>query len=187
MSTTSTVAEVVSGYAEHLRSRDVSEHTARAYVSDITDFLDHAGHSTKMRRGTGDGEQAEQQGSPQNQGPRVDVSAIDLDDLRSWLIALDDAGAARAAGARKVAAARAARGSPRSPVARAVSAVRSFCASGVSSLGLTNSPAARLRTPKKESRLPTVLKPQQAAELTAAAEVAASDGAEAGGSSAGTR
>src|SRR5699024_1744037 len=54
-------------------------------------------------------------------------------------------------------------------------------------LGLTNNPAARLRTPKKESRLPTVPKPQQAAELIAAAEVADSDGAEAGGSSAGTR
>jgi integrase/recombinase XerC len=169
MSTTSTVAEVVSGYAEHLRSRDVSEHTARAYVSDITDFLDHAGHSTKMRRRTGDGEQAEQQGSPQNQGLRVDVSAIDLDDLRSWLIALDDAGAAR------------------STVARKIAAVRSFFAYGVSRLGLTNNPAARLRTPKKESRLPTVLKPQQAAELIAAADVADSDGEEAGGSSAGTR
>ena len=152
MSTLSTVAEVVSGYAEHLRSRDVSEHTARAYVSDITDFLDHAGHSTKMRRGTGDGEQAEQQGSPQNQGPRVDVSAIDLDDLRSWLIALDDAGAAK------------------STVARKIAAVRSFFAYGVSRLGLTNNPAARLRTPKKDSRLPTVLKPQQAADLISAAE-----------------
>src|SRR5690625_4436486 len=152
MSTTSTVAEVVSGYAEHLRSRDVSEHTARAYVSDITDFLDHAGHSTKMRRGTGDGEQTEQQGSRQNQGLRVDVCAIELDDLRSWLIALDDAGAAK------------------STVARKIAAVRSFFAYGVSRLGLTNNPAARLRTPNKDSRLPTVLKPQQAADLISAAE-----------------
>ena len=154
----STVAEVVSGYAEHLRSRDVSEHTARAYVSDITDFLEHAGHSTKMRRGTGDGEQTEQQGSRQNQGLQVDVSAIELDDLRSWLIALDDAGAAR------------------STVARKIAAVRSFFAYGVSRLGLTNNPAARLRTPKKDSRLPTVLKPQQAADLISAAEGWASEG-----------
>src|SRR5699024_10577389 len=51
----------------------------------------------------------------------------------------------------------------------------------------TNNPAARPLTPKKEPRLPTVLEPQQAAELLAAAEVADSDGAEAGGSSAGTR
>src|SRR5699024_9319421 len=152
VSTLLTVAEVVSGYAEHLRSRDVSEHTARAYVSDITDFLEHAGHSTKMRRGTGDGEQTEQQGSRQNQGLRVDVSAIELDDLRSWLIALDDAGAAK------------------STVARKIAAVRSFFAYGVSRLGLTNNPAARLRTPKKDSRLPTVLKPQQAADLISAAE-----------------
>src|SRR5699024_9769119 len=165
----STVAEVVSGYAEHLRSRDMSEHTARAYVSDITDFLEHAGHSTKMRRGTGDGEQTEQQGSRQNQGLRVDVSAIELDDLRSWLIALDDAGAAK------------------STVARKIAAVRSLFAYGVSRLGLTNNPAARLRTPKKETSLPTVLNPQQAAGLIAAAKVADSDGAEAGCSTAGTR
>ena len=53
MSTSSTVAEGVAGYSDHLRSRDVSEHTARAYVADVSDFLDHAVHSTKLRRGTG--------------------------------------------------------------------------------------------------------------------------------------
>lgn len=146
MSTSSTVAEVVSGYADHLRSRDVSEHTARAYVADVSDFLDHAVHSTKLRRGSGDGQSAK------SSGARIDIAAVELDDLRSWLIALDDAGAAK------------------STVARKIAAVRSFFAYGVSNLGLPNNPAARLRTPKKDSRLPTVLKPQQAADLISAAE-----------------
>ncbi|WP_210602660.1 tyrosine recombinase XerC [Brevibacterium oceani] len=157
MSTTSTVAEVVSGYADHLRSRDVSAHTARAYVSDVTDFLDHAVHSTKLRRGTSTGEER----SPADAGARLDLAAIELDDLRSWLIALDDAGAAK------------------STVARKIAAVRSFFAYGVNSLGLPNNPAARLRTPKKDSRLPTVLKPQQAASLISAAETQ-TDGTAAG-------
>ncbi|WP_228282277.1 tyrosine recombinase XerC [Brevibacterium atlanticum] len=148
MSTPSTVAEVVSGYADHLRSRDVSAHTARAYVSDVTDFLDHAVHSTKLRRGANTGEER----SRADEGVRIDLPAIELDDLRSWLIALDDAGAAK------------------STVARKIAAIRSFFAYGVTSLGLPNNPAARLRTPKKDSRLPTVLKPQQAASLISAAD-----------------
>ncbi|WP_209323294.1 tyrosine recombinase XerC [Brevibacterium renqingii] len=160
MSTSTTVAEVVSGYADHLRSRDVSEHTARAYVSDVTDFLDHAVHSTKVRLG----KRAEEQKRPsQMETARIDVAAIELDDLRSWLIALDDAGAAK------------------STVARKIAAVRSFFAFGVNRLGLSNNPAARLRTPKKDSRLPTVLKPHQAAELISAAEAPPSDGPAAGG------
>lgn len=184
MSTTSTVAEVVSGYADHLRSRDVSEHTARAYVSDVTDFLDHAVHSMKLRHGTSAGEDhsGEEQppgnrhgaqssqitgSSDQSEGARIDLAAIDLDDLRSWLIALDDAGAAK------------------STVARKIAAVRSFFAFGVNSLGLPNNPAARLRTPKKDSRLPTVLKPQQAADLISTAEGSPSGEAAAGDSATG--
>ena len=168
MSTSSTVADLVAGYADHLRSRDVSEHTARAYVSDVTDFLDHAVHSTKLRRRTGgrtttgtsernsfESEQRSPDGdgsSQQASGTRIDLADVELDDLRSWLIALDDAGAAK------------------STVARKIAAVRSFFAYGVSNLGLRNNPAARLRTPKKDSRLPTVLKPQQAADLISATE-----------------
>lgn len=128
MSTSSTVAEVVSGYADHLRSRDVSEHTSRAYVSDVTDFFDHTTASKT----------------------EIDVGSIGLTDLRSWLIALDDAGAAK------------------STVARKIAAVKSFFSYGVNHLGLSSNPAARLRTPKKDSRLPTVLKPQQAADLVTA-------------------
>ncbi|WP_413334343.1 tyrosine recombinase XerC [Brevibacterium sp. GP-SGM9] len=128
MSTSSTVAEVVSGYADHLRARGVSEHTSRAYVSDVSDFFDHT-TSAKTE---------------------IDVSSIGLNDLRSWLIALDDAGAAK------------------STVARKIAAIKSFFSYGVDQLGLKSNPAARLRTPKKDSRLPTVLKPQQAADLITA-------------------
>ncbi|UVI34869.1 tyrosine recombinase XerC [Brevibacterium spongiae] len=156
MSTPSTVAEVVAGYADHLRSRDVSEHTARAYVSDVADFLDHAVHSMKIRRGSKGDTASDSQG---HQRQRIDLTSIELDDLRSWLIALDDAGAAK------------------STVARKIAAVRSFFSFGVNNLGLPNNPAARLRTPKKDSRLPTVLKPQQAAALISAAEDAATDDA----------
>ncbi|WP_193071722.1 tyrosine recombinase XerC [Brevibacterium sp. FME37] len=138
MTQSMTIAEVVSGYADHLRSRDVSAHTSRAYIADVTEFFDHAAHSRAAQSTTTDA------------GVRTaefGVDDIDLNDLRSWLITLDDAGAAK------------------STVARKIAAVKSFFAYCVNRHGLTNNPAARLRTPKKESRLPTVLKPQQAADL----------------------
>ncbi|MDN5586740.1 MAG: tyrosine recombinase XerC [Brevibacterium sp.] len=128
-----TIAEVVSGYADHLRSRDVSAHTSRAYIADVTDFFDHAAHTPTARSVP--------------HAAEAGVGDIDLNDLRAWLITLDDAGAAK------------------STVARKIAAVKSFFAYCVNHQGLTNNPAARLRTPKKDSRLPTVLKPQQAAAL----------------------
>lgn len=146
MNPSTTIAEVVSGYADHLRSRDVSVHTARAYVADVRDFFEHSTH-------TGGGAS----GSTR---PDRGVDSIDLNDLRSWLIALDDAGAAK------------------STVARKIAAVKSFFTYCVNQQGLTNNPAARLRTPKKDSRLPTVLKPQQAADLVSAAHAVPAEGEE---------
>ncbi|MDN6529450.1 MAG: tyrosine recombinase XerC [Brevibacterium sp.] len=131
-----TIAEVVSGYADHLRSRDVSAHTSRAYIGDVTDFFDHAAHTPTAHSTSTVAESG--------------VADIDLNDLRAGLITLDDAGAAK------------------STVARKIAAVKSFFAYCVNHQGLTNNPAARLRTPKKDSRLPTVLKPQQAADLVSA-------------------
>lgn len=136
VTTSKSIAEAVAGYADHLRSRNVSPHTAKAYLSDVGDFLDHTGSG---------------------QRPDPNLDDIDLQDLRAWLIALDDAGAAK------------------STVARKIAAVKSFFAYCVSSQGLTNNPAARLRTPKKDSRLPTVLKPQQAADLISAVPTTAGD------------
>ena len=138
---------MVSGYADHLRSRDVSVHTARAYVFDVKDFFEHTAHSGGRSSGSN--------------SPGRGVDTIDLNDLRSWLIALDDAGAAK------------------STVARKIAAVKSFFAYCVSHQGLANNPAARLRTPKKDSRLPTVLKPQQAADLVSGAHSLPAEGEEA--------
>ena len=144
MNSSTTIAEVVSGYADHLRSRDVSVHTARAYVTDVRDFFEHTAHAGGRPSGS--------------DKPDRGVDSIDLNDLRSWLIALDDAGAAK------------------STVARKIAAIKSFFAYCVNRLGLANNPAARLRTPKKESRLPTVLKPQQAADLVSGAQLRPAEG-----------
>lgn len=173
MTLSTTIAEVVSGYADHLRSRDVSVHTARAYLSDVTDFFEHAKHLPTVSDApvvrdapvAGEGPAADE-GPVAGEDPAADeapardeepaaygrgIKDIGLNDLRSWLIALDDAGAAK------------------STVARKIAALKSFFTYCVRHQGLENNPAARLRTPKKDSRLPTVLKPQQAADLVSIA------------------
>ncbi|WP_342037620.1 tyrosine recombinase XerC [Brevibacterium ammoniilyticum] len=190
MTTTPRFPEVVDDYADHLRARDVSAHTRRAYVGDVGDFFAHAAHlpgriasgessdggaagaRTAGTRADGAGtkgaggavaDDASGTGADHVAGTEADgavgtgtsqariaVADISLDDLRSWLIALDDAGAAK------------------STVARKIAAVKSFFGYCVSVRGLPANPAARLRTPKKDSRLPTVLKPQQAANLVSA-------------------
>lgn len=137
------IAEVIDEYADHLHSREVSSHTARAYVADVTDFFDHAAHGANKTY---------RESVAEGSGSAIDsVAKLGLGDCRAWLVALDDAGAAR------------------STVARKIAALKSFFSYCVNSLGLASNPAARLRTPKKESRLPTVLKPDQAANLISAA------------------
>lgn len=180
VTTTPRFPEVVDDYADHLRARDVSAHTRRAYVGDVRDFFAHASHLPGRKAsweadrdgsaGTGaDGvagtgtDGASDAGADDVAGTGADsitgtgasqagisVADIGLDDLRTWLIALDDAGAAK------------------STVARKIAAIKSFFGYCVSARGLPANPAARLRTPKKDSRLPTVLKPQQAANLVSA-------------------
>lgn len=131
MALTEQQAEAVSRYGDHLRARNVSAHTVRAYVSDVTDYLQHSARTA---------------GS---------LESHSLTTLRQWLLALDDAGAAR------------------STVARKIAAVKSFFGFAVDSLGLEQNPAARLRTPKKEARLPAVLKPRQVEALVESAHEAA--------------
>lgn len=71
-------------YERHLRSvQDLSPHSVRAYIGDVSSLLRHAG-----RMG------------------RADVRAIDLGVLRSWLARLTSTGQARATVARRAAAAR---------------------------------------------------------------------------------
>ena len=158
--------EVVDEYADHLRARDVSAHTRRAYVGDVGDFFAHAAH-LPGRHAPGSSEDTNASEATSS-GGGIAVSDISLDDLRSWLIALDDAGAAK------------------STVARKIAAIKSFFSYCVSTHGLPTNPAARLRTPKKDSRLPTVLKPQQAERLVSTGRGDAGDGeASAGEASAG--
>ena len=78
------LAEVLAGYEDHLRSqRDLSEHTTRAYVTDVVGLLDHL-----ARRG---GEQPHH---------------LDLPALRSWLAQGRTRGHSRSTTARHAAAAR---------------------------------------------------------------------------------
>jgi integrase/recombinase XerC len=77
------LAEALAGYEEHLTAqRDLSEHTVRAYVTDVVSLLDHL-----ARRG----------------GARPDE--LDLAVLRGWLAQGRTRGHTRATTARHAAAA----------------------------------------------------------------------------------
>jgi integrase/recombinase XerC len=77
-------AAVLEEFEAHLRSeRDLSPHTVRAYVGDVSSLLDHAG-----RMGV------------------TDVGAVDVRVLRSWLARLRTSGVARSTLARRAAAVR---------------------------------------------------------------------------------
>lgn len=78
------LARVLGDYERHLRSeRDVTAHTLRAYVGDITSLLDHA-----SRLGI------------------ADVTGLDLRTLRSWLAKQQTMGRSRTTLARRASAAR---------------------------------------------------------------------------------
>ena len=79
------------------------------------------------------------------------LSLLDLADLRAWLAGLDASGRSRAT------------------LARRSAAIRSFCAWAAHEGRLAEDVAARLRSPRTDSRLPTVLTPAQAQALLAAA------------------
>jgi integrase/recombinase XerC len=80
-----------------------------------------------------------------------------LADLRSWLSAQSQAGAAR------------------STIARRAAAVRTFYRWAVRTGRISTDPSLRLVAPKRRSRLPAVLKPSDAAGLLDVAAVAADD------------
>lgn len=129
-------------FARHLSlERNLSAATLRAYESDIVSMLDHlarlAGHD-----------------------PSLQVSALTLAGLRSWLGRQASAGAAR------------------STLARRTAAVRTFCAWAVRAGLLTTDPAARLAAPKAVRRLPAVLRQDQAAALLDAPTIPAGEPAE---------
>ena len=78
------MARLIGDYERHLVSeRDLTAHTVRAYLGDVTSLLDHC-----MRLG------------------HTDVDDLDLRDLRSWLARLQTTGCSRTTIARRATAAR---------------------------------------------------------------------------------
>ncbi len=140
------LATHVAAFGTHLRyERDLSPHTVRAYLGDVTAVLEH------LRDAAGEdaGEDA--------CGGQVDLAALDLATLRSWLAR------GRAGGA------------SRTTLARRAAAVRTFTAWAARTGRVPTDAGARLASPRPHRTLPAVLRPDQAA---AALEAAASGAAE---------
>ena len=128
-------ADALEAYESHLcDERGRGPHTVRAYVTDVRGLLQHAA-------GTG----------------ATDLAELDLTLLRSWLAAMDRAGAAR------------------STLARRVAAVRGFTAWAVRRGLLDSDPAARLVAPHPRRAIPEVLRPRQVEGLLEVAELRADD------------
>ncbi|QIN27993.1 tyrosine recombinase XerC [Brevibacterium luteolum] len=111
-------AEALAAFAEELRvHRNASEHTVRSYLSDVRTLLifltDDDGH--------------------------LPLDAVELGNLRQWLLAQSRTGAAPATTARRIAA------------------VRAFCAFCTRHQLMRSNPALRLASPRKAARLPAVL------------------------------
>ncbi|MEU1642207.1 tyrosine-type recombinase/integrase [Micromonospora zamorensis] len=120
--------DAVDDFAEHLsRVRNRSAHTVRAYVTDLVSLLDHA-----VRMGC------------------VDLGALDLSVLRSWLAKQRTTGAARTSLARRAASARA------------------FSAWAHRAGLLSADVGAALASPRAHRELPSVLRADQAAALVEA-------------------
>jgi integrase/recombinase XerC len=128
-------AAALADYERHLRSvRGLSPHSVRAYLGDAAAMLEHA-----RRMG------------------RIDLAALDLTVLRSWLARLATSGQARTS------------------VARRAAAARGFTAWAHRS-GLSPTDAgALLATPKTARALPGVLRQHEASALLDLAAVVADD------------
>lgn len=129
--------EAVEGFARHLSAeRNRSPHTVRAYVNDVVNLLAH------LERETG------------SDDPRE----LTLRDLRSWLAALAEGGAAR------------------TTIARRAAAARTFCEWATSAGFMASNPAVRLVAPRSQRSLPGVLAAGEASEAMDVAAVSADDG-----------
>lgn len=128
-------ADVVDAFARHLEAeRGRSVHTARAYLGDIRHLLTHLG----------------------GQGIE-ELPETRLADLRAWLGAQADAGAARATLARRAAAA------------------RTFFKWAEHTGRMPADPSLRLIAPKRTQTLPGVLKQAEASDLLDLAAIRADD------------
>ena len=134
-------AGLVDDFVRYLRSeRSRSEHTIRAYASDVTNLGRHLAESDGDATAVDDG-----------------LGEATLADLRAWLSAQSQGGAAR------------------STIARRAAAVRTFYRWAVRTGRLATDPSLRLVAPKRRGRLPAVLRQSDAAELLDVAAVAADD------------
>jgi integrase/recombinase XerC len=133
-------------YARHLAvERGVAAATVRAYRADVASLLDHL-----VRMHGGAPETVSPGTASAGTGPLpVDLSLLDVSVLRSWLARRRSAGAAR------------------SSLARCAAAARSFTAWAAATGRLTQDVGARLASPSPASRLPSVLRVDQAAALLA--------------------
>jgi integrase/recombinase XerC len=149
---------LVDDFVRYLRSeRNRSEHTIRAYASDVT----HLGRDLATRR------RSEMPIDERSGGERSGgIAAGDLDaalvaatlvDLRSWLSAQAQNDAARAT------------------IARRAAAARTFYRWATRTGRVTADPSLRLVAPRRRGRLPAVLRQADAAALLDVAAVVADD------------
>ncbi|WP_127130705.1 tyrosine recombinase XerC [Georgenia sp. SYP-B2076] len=157
--------------------RGLSAHTVRAYLTDVGQLLDHvtAGRDTDAPdddvEAAGDGGEApgdgaaptrDDAGAPGADDGRdaagaVDLTGLDLTTLRSWL------------------ADQQRRGMSRATLARRAAAVRTFCGWAYRAGYLPHDVGARLRSPRPDRHLPTVLAVDDAAHLLTTAQERAAD------------
>ena len=154
---------LVDDFVRYLRSeRNRSEHTIRAYASDVT----HLGRDLATRRRS-EMPIDERSGGERSGGERSgDIADGELDaalvaatlvDLRSWLSAQAQNDAARAT------------------IARRAAAARTFYRWATRTGRVTADPSLRLVAPRRRGRLPAVLRQADAAALLDVAAMAADD------------
>ena len=146
---------LVGEFVRYLRSeRSRSEHTIRAYASDVT----HLGRHLVARSG---GNASEKPGAraESSGGEGVDdaLATATLADLRSWLSGQSQEGAARAT------------------IARRAAAARTFYRWAARTGRVAADPSLRLVAPRRGGRLPAVLRQAEATKLLDIAAVAADD------------
>ncbi|MEP6649744.1 MAG: tyrosine recombinase XerC [Lapillicoccus sp.] len=157
---------LVDDFVRYLRSeRSRSEHTIRAYASDVTNLGHHLAHHLAHHR--------DDRLRPQPPGdervepvptkgvadapPDEALVAATLADLRSWLSAQSQEGAARAT------------------IARRAAAARTFYRWATRTGRVASDPSLRLVAPRRGGRLPAVLRQADAVQLLDVAAMAADD------------
>ena len=134
------LARVLADYERHLaRERDLSPNSVRAYVGDLEGLLEHV-----ARLGG------------------VEIGALDLRVLRSWLAKMQSLGRAR------------------TTIARRVAAARVFTAWLARTGRTPTDVGASLASPKAHRTLPPVLRADEAEQVMAEAAMAAGDGSPSG-------